>query len=638
MPLASNPPEPSVFLFGVFRFDADTLELRRSGRPVRLAPLPARVLARLLVCPGVLVRRQDLADAIWGPGAYVDAVAGLNTAVRQIRRALGDAAERPLYVETLPRRGYRFIAPVTVGIGEVASPGPETKLAVTTVGAAAPGRSSRRASGWSIGVAVLALSVVFFWRLGAGEGIREREKAVARVDPPIAIEVTPSSEAALDRLSHGLAEELRARLEGEIVDRYSQHTSGGAHHRLELRAARGPWPGHARLEASFRGGARGEGSAEGLPGVALPLLATTVEVDTFPSVRDDIALLLARRLAVTRETFAANREAASRNPQAWLYFLDALAAMEEKIACDGDGPANLLERALELDCDFASAWYLLAVARGLHANLCSGGQESYERATAAARRAAALAPTWIEPIQLEAGILVQQGRLEDAMARISAAEPIFPDSPFLIGRRAEILRYAGFLDASRRDFDRVLELKPSLILQSDTVAYPYLYLERWDRFLELLPARTGPFFRYYRGWAESQRGQIQAARFALSPAFEEHPGDAFARLSQALLAILDERPEEARVTLTQLARQRKARQAIDGEMSFKIGQLMILAGAPEVGLEQLELAVEQGFLCAACLGGHTIADRLRGSPRYRALLEASRRRQSAFAARFDLAI
>ena len=98
--------------FGLFEFDADTGALSREGVPVRLQPQPARVLAILVTHAGDVVTRDTLRQEVWSDGTFVDFERGLNFCVAQIRSALGDAADSPRFIETLPRRGYRFIAPV----------------------------------------------------------------------------------------------------------------------------------------------------------------------------------------------------------------------------------------------------------------------------------------------------------------------------------------------------------------------------------------------------------------------------------------------------------------------------------------------------------------------------------------------
>jgi len=105
---------PQVRRFGAFQFHPETGELFRSGERVELQNQPARVLELLTGRPGELVTREELRNAIWGDVTYVDFDRSLNFCVRRIRVALGDSTRSPLYLETLPRRGYRFIAAVVV--------------------------------------------------------------------------------------------------------------------------------------------------------------------------------------------------------------------------------------------------------------------------------------------------------------------------------------------------------------------------------------------------------------------------------------------------------------------------------------------------------------------------------------------
>jgi TolB-like protein/tetratricopeptide (TPR) repeat protein len=98
--------------FGVFEFDPQTSELRRRGLKIRLLGQPLRILAMLLERPGELVTREEIRRALWPADTFVDFEHSLNAAMKRLRRALRDSPGNPRFVETLPRRGYRFIAPV----------------------------------------------------------------------------------------------------------------------------------------------------------------------------------------------------------------------------------------------------------------------------------------------------------------------------------------------------------------------------------------------------------------------------------------------------------------------------------------------------------------------------------------------
>ena len=109
-PDASGPPRR--YRFGAFEADTATGELRRQGIRLRLNAQPFQVLCLLLDRPGELLTRADIVRALWPDGVNVDADHGVHSAVNRIREALGDSAASPRFIETLARRGYRFVAPV----------------------------------------------------------------------------------------------------------------------------------------------------------------------------------------------------------------------------------------------------------------------------------------------------------------------------------------------------------------------------------------------------------------------------------------------------------------------------------------------------------------------------------------------
>src|SRR3954464_3741331 len=102
---------PRLVRFGTFEVDLPAGEVRKGGVKLKLTGQPFQVLAILLERPGQVVTREELQKRLW-PDTFVDVDHNLNTAINKIREVLGDSAESPRFVETLPRRGYRFIAPL----------------------------------------------------------------------------------------------------------------------------------------------------------------------------------------------------------------------------------------------------------------------------------------------------------------------------------------------------------------------------------------------------------------------------------------------------------------------------------------------------------------------------------------------
>jgi DNA-binding winged helix-turn-helix (wHTH) protein len=110
--------------FGAFALDTRSGELRRTGLRVRLRPQPCAVLAYLAAHTGSFVSRQELHRHLWREGTFVHFDQGLNSCIKQVRRALGDNRRVPTYIETLPRRGYRFLVPVQVEEADTPPPAP----------------------------------------------------------------------------------------------------------------------------------------------------------------------------------------------------------------------------------------------------------------------------------------------------------------------------------------------------------------------------------------------------------------------------------------------------------------------------------------------------------------------------------
>jgi Tol biopolymer transport system component/DNA-binding winged helix-turn-helix (wHTH) protein len=159
-----------VIRFDVFELDVRNAELRKRGRPIHLQPQPFKVLARLASEPGTLVSRDELQRLVWDGSAYVDFEQGLNFCIRQIRLALDDNTESPRFVETAPKRGYRFIAklettkrvaiPQTAGQAAPPEPArheqPDEVFLVTEAVAPVSTKPSRRTWTWLVAVVLVA--------------------------------------------------------------------------------------------------------------------------------------------------------------------------------------------------------------------------------------------------------------------------------------------------------------------------------------------------------------------------------------------------------------------------------------------------------------------------------------------------
>lgn len=170
-----------IHRFGVFEFDNTTGELRKNGRAVALEPQPAKALALLLAGAGGVVSREELRDAVWGADTHVDFDRGIAYCLSQIRAALNDSADNPRFIQTVPRQGFRFIAPVA----PVAPASPD-----------APAKSFNNWVTIPLTIAMLAVSIGMMYEAFSSPTLQDRvviavsvfdnETGVAEYDRPVA--------------------------------------------------------------------------------------------------------------------------------------------------------------------------------------------------------------------------------------------------------------------------------------------------------------------------------------------------------------------------------------------------------------------------------------------------------------------
>ena len=197
------------FRFDQFEVDVCLRHLLKGGERIRLQEQPFQVLVALLQRQGELVTREELRAEIWAKGTFIDFDHGLNTAIKKIRAALGDSANVPRYVETIPRRGYRFLVPVE----RVAADGCDPVVSSDVLPSRAqppviPDRLRRRQVAAIFVIAFIAVSSGYLYRLWSTHRAHAAKRIVLVVLPFENI----SGDPAQDYLCEGISEELTTQL------------------------------------------------------------------------------------------------------------------------------------------------------------------------------------------------------------------------------------------------------------------------------------------------------------------------------------------------------------------------------------------------------------------------------------------
>jgi TolB-like protein/DNA-binding winged helix-turn-helix (wHTH) protein/Flp pilus assembly protein TadD len=384
---------PHTFRFGVFELNPSAKELRKQGMRIRLQGQPVEILTMLLEQPGELITREELQKKLWPADTFVDFEQGLNNAMKRLRAALDDNAETPRFIETLPRRGYRFIAPVeNVAVGPAPVP------------PRAPVLPTRKpfSKYLVIGAAALVVLLVVAGIRHFGKR-RKADIAAAHIDsiavlPLENLSGDPKQEYFADAMTDALITELGKVGVLRVISRTSVMQYKGQNKPLSEIA------GELNVDAVLEGSVLREGDRVRITAQLVRadpeehVWAESYERD----VRDILALQAELIRAITKEVKAKltpaeeARLTPSRRvePEAYELYLQGRFLWEKRTKESHERAIELLQESLQRDPDFALAYVGLARAYvSLTGNGFIPASEGTPRAEKAALRAIELNPT-----------------------------------------------------------------------------------------------------------------------------------------------------------------------------------------------------------------------------------------------------
>jgi TolB-like protein/DNA-binding winged helix-turn-helix (wHTH) protein/Tfp pilus assembly protein PilF len=351
--------QQTIIRFGVFDLSPQTGELRKAGQRVSLRPQAARLLGLLASRPGQMMTREELKDQIWGKETFVDFEHGLNFCIRQIREALGDDADAPRYIETLPRRGYRFIPLVET----MPHPSPPVSPAA--------GKLRQTHPAWRPAVLVAGMLLVLGITVAIADPYQVQERVFGRVIPVQTIAVLPllnlSGDANQDYFADGMTEALTtdlARMETvQVISRSST---------MQYKGAKKPLP---TIASELHADAIVEGSVQGVGNrvrVTAQLIRATTDkhlwADTYERdlsdilvLQDDVASAIATqiqsRLGGPKPLTLAKAQTIS--PEAYETYLKANFYLDQ---FDFQTSIEYYGQVIKLDPDYAPAYAHMANA------------------------------------------------------------------------------------------------------------------------------------------------------------------------------------------------------------------------------------------------------------------------------------
>jgi DNA-binding winged helix-turn-helix (wHTH) protein/TolB-like protein len=487
-PIIPGPPgsgsgQPRLRFEG-FELRLDSGELLRAGSLVKLQPQPARILEILASRSGEVVSREEIRQLVWGDSA-VDFDSSLNFCIKEIRRVLGDSATSPTFVETVPRRGYRFLKPVTV---EPGSPSPFPPLKpqlwprLGTVGA----------------LVVLLILLTFLM----GNRLRPASPRLA---------VLPLDCRSQDLADRQVCSGLTDTLTVELTRRLSREIDVIASFSVQAYADKTP----AEIERGLRATAilTGEAtpSAQGLrlkvalkrSGGGEPLWSDSfdVELQDAPLVYEQIAREVARALRLSP---LSNRPAGPKpSPAAYEAYLRGVSLRHQR---QYEPAAKSFQDAILLDPGYAPAWAELALCRVRN-------DDEVDATEAAARRALALDPNLADAHVAVAQVLFRHALDWEGAGREYRRGLAFnPGSATARSAYSYYLMALGRSDEALAAVQRARELNPASMEFGATYTW-YLYLDR--QYQQVLRETPGTLELYSLNAAVTTEGALKAKRTAL---------------------------------------------------------------------------------------------------------------------------
>jgi DNA-binding winged helix-turn-helix (wHTH) protein/TolB-like protein len=617
--------------FGRFEFDPAAGELCRDGESVRLQEQPRQVLAALLARPGEIVTREELRERLWKGDTFVDFEHGLNTAIKKVRQALGDTADDPQFVETLARRGYRFVAPVA--LKQPQPPVPEaaptnavleqhhptlfpgarvllTVLLLIAIGAAAwiarrPAASTERSTGTPAQLAVLPLRVLAadgdrstYLGIGIADAITTRLANVRQ------IAVRPTS--AVLAYKEGVAESARVAAALGV-----QHLLLGT-----IQEAENAY--RVSVQLVRRDGVAVWGRTYDLPRTGLLRLQDDVAEQVVTALRVELSAPERARLRAVTHT---------PNPAAYDIYLRGRTLLLNYTETNMREAIRRFEEALTLDADYAVARAALATACAWFSVRYAYESEAIawgKRAEAEARRAleedSSLGEAHLA-IGSAAGTLYRGFDWSTVMTESATALALDPTLELAHIARMRAFYHLGAFDNARAEARRARALNPTpntelARLEVAVELFAGNFKMAADQAAALLRRTDAPAVRHYLGLARYYLKDVAGAREILAGTMRGGKPDVRAQASLASIEAAAGLRKEARAR--SLAVERGP--YMDHHVAYSLGAAWAQIGDTTASIRWLQQAVDTGFACPPWFARDTLLDPMRSEPRFKELM------------------
>ena len=640
-----------LYEFHEFRFDPSNHLLSTGGSPVALTPKAFEILHVLVQNGGRLTTKEELMRRVW-PDSFVEE-ANLTVNISALRKVLGDNVEGRQCIATVPKKGYRFVAPirevqddspVIFGDGQKAiedlASGPGNEILEGVIDAES--RKQIPEKTW-LSIAVIGLGLLIVATVAGYFLFRSRAVPSRISAEPRRLAVLPfenlRENAESDFLGFSLADAVITKLGyvSALAVRPSYAVQQYKTQPLDIAKVATDLNVDTLLTGTFlREGDNLRIACQLIDVKTENILwkgSFDLKYDKLLTVQDNVAQHIIKGLQVTLSPPEAARLKSdeSISPLAYEYYLRGI-----DLYASSDFPMaiRMLEKSTELAPNYSLSWANLGRAYTANASFQFGGGEQYDKAQAAFERSLALQPGQIDARIYMANMFTDTGRVEKAVPLLREALASNPNHAETHWELGYAYRFAGMLKESVRECERARQLDPGVKLNSSTMN-GYLYLGQYDKFLQSLPKTNDvAFIVFYRGFGEYYRREVEKAARDFDHAYELDRSLFHSQIGKALsLAIRHEKSQGLDMlhatenTITQ-------RKVGDAEASYKIAQAYAILGDSVGALRVLKRSIENGFFPYPYLQTDALLGSLRGGRDFEQLMNTARQRHESFAKSF----
>jgi TolB-like protein/DNA-binding winged helix-turn-helix (wHTH) protein/Tfp pilus assembly protein PilF len=610
--------------FGVFEVDLKAGEVRKNGLKVKLQEQPFQVLSVLLEQAGEVVTREELRQKLWPRDTFVDFDHGLNAAVRKLRQALGDPADNPLFVETVARRGYRFIAPLGTSLDGVKAADPETTGRVDS----GRGIESKSPSRLTIASLVLAFVVIAFglsWITSRKENPFENIKRLA-ILPFSNASGDPEVEYLSDGITEGLINRFSRLGQLQVIPRATAFRY--KHHQLNLTDV----GRRLGVDALLTGRVLQRGNILNIQAELISMTDGTQlwgeqyerDLAALIEVQEQLSRDIAARLQLTLTDGERKQLVRSytQNTQAHGLYLRGMHFWNKRTESAMHKAIEYFQQAVEKDPEYALAYAMLSDSYSQLGDVFESisPREMLPKAQAAAVRAVSIDDSLAEGHMILAeakfGYEWDWGAAERGYRR---AIELDSKSPIAHQRYSNFLTALGRTEESLREISRAIELDPVSFMISTSLGRRLYSARRYDEAIHQfkktleLDSNFAPA-HYYLGKAYIKASQFDEALAAFKQAH------AYSKLSatamEGYILARSGQKEKARLILNEL----KRRSTVQYVSPYHLAIIHTGLRENDEALSSLRQACDDRAYRIVFLGSEPLFDDLRNDSRFQALL------------------